>query len=372
MFYLLLQLFFFERYHIHTKRRFIPLPSFGFKKGGNYSFIFRDQFFDLNIDTDLFLVNSSSIESFLKDFNGDNKGNYLYFEVKNTSKSIKGNISGNTVLYPYLVRINEVLISRTLDTVIEVRYRNPTTFLDSRIVNAIPTELIFTIFYFVVICGWITNWILNWNIQIQLHYHLSFVFVIAMLLHFVKWSNLRQLDKSDYSSFSSLAIGIQYAFYGVLIILALEIAKGFCIVNNNLKPNDYLWYFLLSFGFVISILFYNYDFDSLDSFIIIIGIFIFLMLIIREIHLSLDETTIQFYALLLTQSDSGLLPETTSVFLRPKIYDHLKILALAALTSYVFAMIIEAFINLDLWIYSLLFTLIEFCSIVTLGFLLRL
>ncbi|OHT08664.1 hypothetical protein TRFO_22750 [Tritrichomonas foetus] len=362
-----------KKVSVYTSRSQFLLPDFGFDENGTYSI-------DVDIPPDF----QQHLQLSFLDSEGYRKISVSFFpplvcdmdypkyDINFTNHIFNGTIENKTTLYPFLLRCEENIFSY-IDITATVTYKNPTTYLDNRLVTGISSQMAMSIIFFTFSIIWIVNWILNFKYQIGLHYCLTATILSVMFYHAIRFCELKQLDKSDDSKgFTGARITFKWISASIFAFFLLLAAHGFCVVVDTISRKKVLlsaFYSAFFIGCMSFLLYYNY---GSNRNILMIFTLISAVLYGHELIVNLSHASYQLVALLLAASNSGL-PTGTPIFLKNDLYLHFQRILLAILLLVMTYLAINSFsYAIPLWAIEFIGQSMELGILLSLAYLFRL
>lgn len=371
--YLLISIAYRRKFVIYTSRSQYELPSFGFDANGTYLIDIEDIPSDSQTELKIAFLNKNDYKNYffkffppsICDLQGIPK-----FDINYSQHTLKGTFPTKTDLFPFIIRCDTVF--DYIDLTILTEYRNPTTFLDNRMVKGIRGEMAICILYFIFSIAWLSNWFFNFHYHSGIHYIISTIILLYMFTHILRFCELQQLDKSDNSkTLTNSRIIFSYLGATFCFLLFLLGSEGYCILLESLPIQRILTAFIVSAllsGCIYLTIFYNFA-ENLNM--IIILDFVGVILYGHELLSSLKRANVQVIALLLAASNSGTNQGASSI-IKNKQYINFQRIMIIVLSGIIFFLLFKYFSFLvKTWIFELLQNLAEITILAITAFLFR-
>lgn len=360
-----------KEFTIYSSKKQYQLPSFGFDANGTY-YIEVDKIPEyMHAGLQIAFLNRKQYKSYFFKFFPpsicDLQDNEKFY-ISANNNILQGTFSEKIELYPFLLRCNS--ISDTFSLKITTEYRNPTTYLDNRMVNGIYGEITTCILYFIFLVAWFINWFRSSPKQNGLHHCITAIILLFSFSHILRFFELQRLNHTDNSNFLTNArILLRYlgsTFCCYFILLASE---GYCILTDTINNQRKLIKFIVSSIFSAS-LFLTVYFNDSESYnkIFFLSIFCFVFYG-YEFYTSIKRANLQLATFLLSSSNSESNSETVE---KNKLFNNFQKILIVILVLIIVILTLNhiAFL-IQNWLVELFENFIEITVIAITAFLFR-
>ena len=373
LFYLIFSIIYRRKFSIYTSKNQFELPSFGFDANGTYFINIEDIPSDLQTDIQIAFLNKKEYKNYFFTFFAPSicdLKDITKFDINSSSHILKGTFSKKTDLYPFILRCDAVF--EYLDVTAITEYRNPTTFLDNRMVKGIKGEMAICVLYFIFSIVWLCIWFLNFHHQNGLHYWITAIIFLFMFSHILRFCELQRLDKTnDSKTLTNSRIIFNYLGTTFCCLFFLLGSEGYCILIDSLSIQRFLTAFIVSAlfaGCIYLTIYYNFS-ENLNM--IIILDFVSVILYGHELYSAMKRANVQVVALLLAASNSDT-SQSASSLVKNTQYIHFQRILIAVLVIIItFLLFYYISFLIQNWIIELIKNLTEISVLAVTAFLFR-
>ena len=362
MYFFVFFLSFRQYYEINTYQDATLLNDFGFHQFG----IFNVTFTNIQTKTLFYALLTESefpVEMMLaaqaeKFCNGVPPIPKIQYSIpQNNDFSIYGLVETEGVYTPILYNCaNEPIVVN-----VNQIFRNPKNFMDSRWDNTEYSQVICIVYATCLLFYWIVNWFMNFRWKLKIHYFVTttMIFSLAYIITSLFETNtLKTVDEAPLETILRTIYSILST--ACLFITLLLASKGWCIYKAELTFKDI-------FLSVVYVVIYNtfavmhsLGFSSRFNIIWSIISLIALTLFLRELIISTNHSKLHFTAYLYVISNAGILPDSTPVYAKYKLYKLLKYSVFACFVYIIIQVCVEIFANPFFWVDRFLLDVLQF------------
>ena len=362
MFNLLCLLSFREYYEVSTYQDATLLNDFGFHEYGSFNVTFtniqtKSLFYALLSESEfpLEMMLTAQAEKFC---NGEPPIPKIQYSIPIGNEfSIYGLVESSSVYTPILYNCANDPINVNVNQI----FRNPKSFMDSRWDNTEYSQIFCMVYAACLFIYWIVNWGINFRCNLKIHYFVTLTNVFSLcyiITSFFETNKLKSVDEYPDATITRTIFSIlSTAFLFISLLLA---SKGWCIYKAELTFKDVFLSVLYVIIYNAFAVMHNLGFSSRLDIIWSIISLIALTLFLRELIISINHSKLHFTAYLYVISNAGIIPNTTPVYAKYKLYILLKYSVVACFVFIIIQVCVEIFANPFFWVDRFLLDILQF------------
>ncbi|OHT14872.1 hypothetical protein TRFO_42851 [Tritrichomonas foetus] len=340
---------------IRSSSTFLKIGDFGFEKNSTFNLIFTEiesnNLIYCLFSEDEFYMYPLNQFPILEICQNDSKFPSLRFEIPNNISEYHGTIKESGIYYQVIVNCEDedILPTQTVLTVNQV-FHNPSTNLDIRWKGIKKSKTIVVITFSSLLFLWFVNMLFQSSYLSKIHLALSITFIFNLVADILRIFEMTRLDKNDHDggfTISRVSLGVLHKFS--LFMTLLLICKGWCVTRNIIPFGEVvLFYILLLFFIVLSII---YEFIDLKNYelVILMVMMVIAVMYIREMTMSIHETRQYLLAKLITIMNSAEFKNTLLYRMR-RVYAWLEGTILFCSALHVALVVTSIFVHIPFWL----------------------
>lgn len=306
LFYFIFSINYLNKFGVYSLKNQFKMPSFGFDANGTYLIDVQNIPDTLSKFEIAFLNKKQYKKYFFKFFPPSicEMQNIQKYTITYYQHILEGKFDEKIELYPFLLRCEPMY--EKFDLTIYTEYRNPTTYLDNRMVNGIYGELAICLIYILLAAAWIFNLIKNSQSKNELHYYITAIILLFTFSHILRFFELRQMDKTDNTKYyTNFRIFFNFLCGTFTCFFILVCSEGFCILVDTIPKQRIIMSVIVSM-LLNGSLYFTFYYNFSENYVKIVFLdLVFLIFYGYELFQATKRANAQIAALLLSDTDQA-------------------------------------------------------------------